>query len=59
MRSVQPALEETGAEFTYAEMGLKLKHHFPLFLKNIQDNYKYGTGLTLESKQHSVTHTDL
>jgi len=59
MRSVQPALEGTGTEFSYAEMGLKLKHHFPLFLQNIQDKCKHGIGPTLESKQHLVTHTDL
>lgn len=40
-------------------MGLMLKHCFPLFLQDIEDKYKYGTGLTLESKQHLVTHTDL
>lgn len=42
--------EETGKKFSCAEMGLKLKHIFLLVLKNIQDKYKYGTGLTLESK---------
>lgn len=50
MRSMQPASAEIGTKFTYAEMGLKLKCIFPLFLQNIQDKYKYGTGLTLESK---------
>lgn len=59
MGSVRAAWEETGTEFTCTEMGLKGKCISPLFLQNIQDKYQCGMGLTLESKQHLLTHTDL
>lgn len=47
---MQLTQKKQAKKFSCAVMGLKLKRIFPLVLQNIQDKYKYGTGLTLESK---------